>query len=296
MKKNKMMRLASLLLVVTLLSTCIISGTFAKYVTADSASDTARVAKWGVTALTSGNLFGEHYVPNSATENRDQISVSAMNSVDTSVVGEKIVAPGTKNSTGLTISVTGTPEVAYKVTTSSTDSFEDIYLKAGTYAVLVKASGAVTAANVTDYYVEDPETGIFDKAAAGSYDPANTYYELHDEVTLDADYYPIEYTVRYGNLSQSFNKTEDVYDLLKRNFDTTGNANLPLDRIMFVTWEWKFNNNHDGEDTILGNLMAQPDPDYIVVSKTATFWFRVNETEYNLNSAFDITVTVEQVD
>ena len=44
-----MMRVASALLVAVLLSTCAISGTFAKYVTEGSGSDTARVAKFGVT-------------------------------------------------------------------------------------------------------------------------------------------------------------------------------------------------------------------------------------------------------
>ncbi|MFR0985955.1 MAG: hypothetical protein ACLSFZ_04975 [Frisingicoccus sp.] len=45
MKKNRMMRLASSLLVLTLLTTCVISGTFAKYTTQAGGSDTARVAK-----------------------------------------------------------------------------------------------------------------------------------------------------------------------------------------------------------------------------------------------------------
>ena len=48
MKKNVMMRLASFLLVAVLISTSAISGTYAKYVTADEGTDTARVAKWGV--------------------------------------------------------------------------------------------------------------------------------------------------------------------------------------------------------------------------------------------------------
>ena len=48
MKKNRMMRVASALLVAVLLTTCAISGTFAKYVTTESGSDFARVAKWGV--------------------------------------------------------------------------------------------------------------------------------------------------------------------------------------------------------------------------------------------------------
>ena len=49
MKKNFMMRAASVLLVAVMLTTCAISGTFAKYVTSDSGSDFARVAKFGVT-------------------------------------------------------------------------------------------------------------------------------------------------------------------------------------------------------------------------------------------------------
>ena len=48
MKKNKMMRLASGLLVAVLITTSTISGTFAKYVTTADAKDEARVAKFGV--------------------------------------------------------------------------------------------------------------------------------------------------------------------------------------------------------------------------------------------------------
>ena len=51
MKTNKMMRIASVLLVAVLLSTCAISGTFAKYVTTASGNDTARVALWDVSVV-----------------------------------------------------------------------------------------------------------------------------------------------------------------------------------------------------------------------------------------------------
>lgn len=47
MKKNVMMRIASILLVCVLATTCGISGTFAKYVTSSTMNDTARVAYWG---------------------------------------------------------------------------------------------------------------------------------------------------------------------------------------------------------------------------------------------------------
>ena len=47
MRKNKMMRTAAVLGVATMLTASVISGTFAKYTTSTSGSDSARVAKWG---------------------------------------------------------------------------------------------------------------------------------------------------------------------------------------------------------------------------------------------------------
>ncbi len=46
MKKNTMMRIASVLLVAVVLTTCAISGTFAKYTSEKEVSDSATVAKW----------------------------------------------------------------------------------------------------------------------------------------------------------------------------------------------------------------------------------------------------------
>ena len=56
MKKNRMMRLASVLLVCVLLTTSVISGTFAKYTTSGTASDKARVAYWGFEDTTIENF------------------------------------------------------------------------------------------------------------------------------------------------------------------------------------------------------------------------------------------------
>lgn len=110
MKKNKMMRLASFLLIAVILTTCAISGTFAKYVTSDSGTDTARVAKWGVEIEASGTLFSTTYkdspVDYNVNENDDTITVQALTSANA-----KVVAPGTKNDNGITFTLTGTPEV-----------------------------------------------------------------------------------------------------------------------------------------------------------------------------------------
>ncbi len=58
--KNKMMRIASILMVAVLLTVCAVSSTFAKYVTSVNVGDAARVAKWGI-VITAENtdLFAE---------------------------------------------------------------------------------------------------------------------------------------------------------------------------------------------------------------------------------------------
>lgn len=119
MEKNRMMRLASCLLVLTLLTTCMISGTYAKYTTKAEGSDMARVAKWGVTVTANGSTFAKDYVKNDTT-----VSTIAKSVVAAASAGEEtdnLVAPGTSG-TMTKMKLTGTPEVAVKV--SYTGSFD----------------------------------------------------------------------------------------------------------------------------------------------------------------------------
>jgi hypothetical protein len=108
MKKNAMLKIAAILMVAVLLTTCAISSTFAKYTTAEatSANSTARVAKWGLEIAVTGaqNALFDTTVSNTA------IVVNGG--------GDCVVAPVAEEQTtealiGVTIS--GTPEVAYRV-------------------------------------------------------------------------------------------------------------------------------------------------------------------------------------
>lgn len=108
MKKNKMMRAASFLLVAVLLTTSVISGTFAKYVTTATGSDSARVAKWGVTITANGSTFAQEY----ATDDINVVGAIAKSVVSNA---DKLVAPGTGGSM-VAMTLAGTPEVAVKVT------------------------------------------------------------------------------------------------------------------------------------------------------------------------------------
>ncbi|MBP5766482.1 MAG: hypothetical protein J6X47_05810, partial [Clostridia bacterium] len=112
--KNKMMRIASVLLVAALITTCAISGTFAKYVTKVSGEDSARVAKWGIVlGVNTTGAFDDRYVTHDDTY-EGEFSVMAYNATD-EAKGDKLVAPGTSSKDldmNFSASVKGTPEVA----------------------------------------------------------------------------------------------------------------------------------------------------------------------------------------
>jgi len=139
MKKNKMMRIASILMVATLITTCAISGTFAKYVTKAEGEDHARVAKWGVLVSVEGNAFATKYKTSDEAYKEDggQYSVVASND-------DQVVAPGTsakEAELALVATVKGAPEVAARYTIEG-KGIKDVVLPAGTYkdyTQLVKA-------------------------------------------------------------------------------------------------------------------------------------------------------------
>lgn len=110
MKKNIMMRLSAVLLVAVLLTTCVISGTWAKYVsTGSSGEDNAQVAKWGV-VITAEAKDNKEYADK--TLSAEETAVIANASI-------KHLAPGDAVKFA-SINVTGTPEVAVKVEYTAT--------------------------------------------------------------------------------------------------------------------------------------------------------------------------------
>ena len=113
MKKNVMMRVASVLLVAVLMTTCAISGTFAKYVSDGTATDSARVAKWGVTVTGAADMFKTEYPADDTSASITGGSVVTSNS-------DKLLAPGTEG-TLTKFALTGTPEVAVRVTYTVTN-------------------------------------------------------------------------------------------------------------------------------------------------------------------------------
>lgn len=141
MKKNVMMRAASALLVAVLLTTCAISGTFAKYTTSTTGSDKARVAYWGFdqNAATTIELFDSEYTNVKASGEVDGFS--------------NVIAPGTSKSATFAFGYTNyktdkieAPEVAYnfKVEPTITGDYDSLDANPN-FKWTLKAPGATEA-------------------------------------------------------------------------------------------------------------------------------------------------------
>lgn len=237
MKKNIMMRLASGLMVAVLLSTCAISGTFAKYVTSDESFDSARVAKWGVSVVASGDqMFNNEY-----TDTANGLTVK-------SVDDKKVVAPGTSNeefgAAGLTFAITGKPEVAVKVTYDFTVT-NDIYLGEGTYSNdTTGESGDEYAVTGGKYYpVVFTLTRGGTEVAKGNLAAIDTYFEtltasstkIPANTVLD-DTYVLTWAWEFGDPAN--NKMDTTLgNLAAETITTTNPYSLNLEYALTITVE-----------------------------------------------------------
>lgn len=265
MRKNRMMRAASALLVAVLLTTSTISGTFAKYVTTASGSDTARVAHWGVEVTgMADTLFAKEY--------DGTVKVGTVDVKD-------LVAPGTENDTGVTFGLKGQPEVDvqvdFVVKSSTGDKAVDVYLPAGTYVDYTTVTATATDGTVTygnNFTVADP------------------------------GYYPVVFTLKngagdilvQGKLSEVETFLEGLSDTYDANTDlatvkdAVATPGKKTDGVYKLTWAWAYGvfdgiSEADKADTYLGNVIANT-PAGIVKD--------------NISTAIDleIAVTVTQID
>lgn len=115
MKKNRTMRIATLMLALTLITCCFVGSTFAKYTSTATGTDTVKVAKWSVAVGDNGEIATTG--PKTFTFNLfDTVSLDD-NGTD---VKAGLIAPGTKGSFSFDIvnnsEVTAEYGVTYDVT------------------------------------------------------------------------------------------------------------------------------------------------------------------------------------
>lgn len=124
-RKNHTLKLAGILLALVLVTSCFVGGTFAKYVTKGTGSDSARVAKFGVTVTANGSTFAEEYATNDETV--ETIARSVVSSER-----KKVVAPGTKGDM-VSMTLSGSAEVVVKVTYKATVDLGEKWVADGVY-------------------------------------------------------------------------------------------------------------------------------------------------------------------
>ena len=229
MKKNTMMRLAAVMLMCVLLTTSVVGGTFAKYVTSADDTDIARVAKWGVeVAVAVKGAFNTDYA---AKENAAYATAIAQTVVasGTDPNRDNILAPGTNGDLLSSATISGTPEVAVNVKKEATLTLTGWDIN-GTYycPIVIKVThkvGAGDATTNTFYGLDYPSAEAFISAVEGV---------LDDNDNLPAN----------SNLSESYSITWDWA------FESTDNKQT------------------DEKDTALGNKAADPTKDDITIKFT----------------------------
>ena len=228
MKKNKMMRIASVLLVAVLLSTCAISGTFAKYVTSETSSDSARVAKWGVVITANGTTFADEY----DTDDDNVNGTIAKSVITAGTTGDSVVAPGTTGSM-VSMTISGTPEVAVNVSYKATLELEG-------WGYTTESNSEPTVVTSHEYC---PIVFTVNGVTYGTNDTNATNKSATIEELITA----VEGAI--GAYSKDYAPKQDL---------SVENTVATPD----VSWTWAFHTDdeHDVKDTILGDAAANGTP------------------------------------
>lgn len=203
MKRNKLFLLGLFVVFAAVLSLSLVSSTFARYTTSNNATDSARVAKWGVdVTTTSYAMFAETYAKTEAT--------TFDNTVEST---EKVVAPGT-NGTLSSINLEGTPEVAVKVTFVAELTLTNWEVDSDVYCPLV------FTVNGTEYKIDatNTTTALLEVAVEEAIAGYTAEYEAGTDLSGAADDIAVSWAWAIGDGST------DVKDTALGDAAADGNA------------------------------------------------------------------------
>lgn len=244
---KKTTRVLVALLALTLVTSCFVGGTFAKYVTEATGTDTARVAAFGVVLTAESDVFAPEYAGN------DEISVKAADTAD-------LVAPGTEG-TMTAFTLAGAPEVNVKITATlnaldqeGNETLSMVTLPASTYR---------------DWTDADPEA---------KYELGEAYYPVVWTLTQKTDAESEAQVMATGNLAAIETYLDETlsgeYDVESTDFDA-------LNGTWTLSWAWAFDeNNRDAEDTTLGQMAAGvEDEGNAVLNETFNFSIKVEQLD-----------------
>lgn len=153
-KNGKTFRIGALLLVVALISTVMLSGTFAKYTSEYAGQDTALVAKWNLTMTDNANI---PFAISPATAQLDLFKHAYDGKIVASAGADKIIAPGVKGS--FVLNMTNNSDVAADITFDITEdtanaavpmeySFDSSFPTTSTYLGAANLKTALNSENI----------------------------------------------------------------------------------------------------------------------------------------------------
>lgn len=208
--KNSMLRTAAVMLALVLLTSCFVGSTFAKYVTTGNASDSARIAKFGVEISAIGNeAFNTEY-------STDDDDYSGSLSVQSDV---KVVAPGTTGRFA-SLELSGTPEVAVRVeytfdmeipetwVNEAGDCYFPIVIYVNGIGYVGSAIGGDGGYTSTENFISNIQRGIAD---------FNAEYAPGTDLSADAPAlniswaWPFEHNSDWDAIGGHQNDTDDTY-------------------------------------------------------------------------------------
>lgn len=252
--KKGFLMVISILLCSILITSSVVSSTFAKYTTSGSGSSSARVSKWGITVSSDTELADTYYNEN---------GVMTVNSKGKLLEEDGIIAPGTSGVLA-SITIVGNPEVAYAIDFSGTLTIGEGYKK---------SSGLIrsTPSNPIDYFpialyiyeIDHNNGNAKIKKAWASHarkDGSNMLYLWN---STDGGAWNLD----IDNFAKMFS-SEFVYDggykYLDTDIDSMNNApNTPINKTFTVEWEWQYQADASNTyqttelDTQLGEAMQK---------------------------------------
>lgn len=221
MMKNKAMRIAAGAGVTTLLTMSVISGSFAKYITSGTGTDSARAAKFGVTVTANGTMFASEY----ATDD-EAVGTIAKSVISSGGEDDHVVAPGTKGEL-LNATITGKPEVAVKV------SYEPTLTLNG-WEYTDENSNLSTEYFPIIFKIGDKKYGITGMKDSAGVVVANGSANIADLKTA----------------------VEGAVKAYSKNYAANTDLSIATADSVNVSWEWAYNGNSDEKDTYLGDQAA----------------------------------------
>lgn len=270
MRKNKFLRLASVMLMLCLITTCAISGTFAKYTTSDEALDSARVAKWGVAVQVLGNtveMFKPEYAKDDNTFTLGTNTVISNGDHVGATGNDDLLAPGTGGDLANVV-ITGTPEVATRLTLVVNLDLGDNWTlsDSSVYCPIVFTVGTVT------YQIGDSAN---DTATAKYFDTVAKLETAVENAIIDA----VINTTVVPTGTETLTAVQDYVA-------GTTTFNVDVD----ASWAWAFGVADDPATDSINEAEVRDANDTYIANKAT-----LNTPVYTTIS-FSLDITVDQVD